>query len=85
MKKCEYCDGEFGNCPRNFILRELLNFGELGDIALSLVLFDDKWLSCTLGNTEKVVKIKYCPMCGRKLEPEKLREDAQLMEEANYD
>lgn len=77
MKKCKYCDGEHGDSPSKFLLQKKLNFGELGEAVLALILFDDKYLACSLEKTEKMIKINYCPMCGRKLDPEKLEEDAQ--------
>lgn len=70
MKKCLYCDGKHGEDATKDIYRGTANLGEFGEESLSVYLYDDQWLEFCFGDLGRRIKIKYCPMCGRKLEAE---------------
>lgn len=76
MSKCKYCDGEYGEGPSKAIHRSILNLGEFGKVPMEMYLFDDCKLIYGPGDIAKTVMIKYCPMCGRKLDPKALMEAA---------
>ena len=76
MSKCIYCDGKIGGCPSTFLFDGDINMGELGDGNLSVWIDEDKSIAMAFMEMGKEIEIKYCPMCGRKLDPEALKEAA---------
>lgn len=68
---CEYCKKEDN---KMFIFKFIPNFNQEravfinGDDELEMAVCNEKW------EKEDSIKIKYCPMCGRKLETEEVEE-----------
>lgn len=63
---CEYCDAE--DCTEALKRKSVSVLGV--DIDFEAFLSGENILFCTVDNYEKPIikaKIKYCPMCGRKL------------------
>lgn len=72
MKECKYCNGEKGNCPAETLISAKIPIGIFGEQELFAYVFDDPVegyeLCAEIGyQFESTIKIKYCPMCGRKL------------------
>ena len=71
MSECKYCDCKKGDSPTKSVIFETLNGGIFGPIILDLDIYEDASMVAGLGDDVVAkVKIKYCPMCGRKLELE---------------
>jgi len=71
MGSCKYCDGAEGESPTKFLHIKPVNFGELGKGFSTAAIYDDSVLDFAIRDIHRSFKIKYCPMCGRKLSPEK--------------
>lgn len=80
MKKCKYCDYEEGAICTTPLARKVVKIGVLGEILTDVSIGDTSdgiVLFVTTGifpgNEDficKKLKIKYCPMCGRKFSKE---------------
>lgn len=67
---CEYCDFSEVRIPKNYLMREEVDFGEFGKKTLYVNFFDEGTLYAGLNifdDLERKTKINFCPMCGRKL------------------
>lgn len=80
MGKCRYCNfEENGDVPQNRLYFPNIKIGELGGRSMflsglllegnKLVYSVDSPYSSSMPSDICRIKIKYCPMCGRKLEP----------------
>lgn len=76
MSKCKFCDGKYGESASRELIYDSVNLGEYGTTKAIAYLYDDKWIDFSIGDIERRIKIKYCPMCGRKLNPKELEEAA---------
>ena len=67
---CNYCDCTVGNSATKSIVDMNIDAGAFGNFLCSAVLFgseDETVMLLSVEHQEQVIKIKYCPMCGRKL------------------
>lgn len=65
---CKYCDATKGESPSKALFDKEVNLGILGKDSFSVYLYDNGILCFGLGVSDMRMKIRYCPMCGRKLE-----------------
>lgn len=69
MSECKYCDATVGESPTESVILKVLNGGIFGPIILDLDIYENATMVIGLGDDVVAkAKIKYCPMCGRKLE-----------------
>lgn len=74
---CKYCEmGDTGLGKKNLIDSQHIDLGIIEGIEINSIIQDENVLStylmdeCSDVLSEYNIKIKYCPMCGRKLKNE---------------
>lgn len=76
---CDYCEMEKGDSPKKPVIEESISFGMLGEEDLIGYIYTDyeKPVLCvSIGRDKEIhIPIKYCPMCGRKLDGMDSRKD----------